>query len=177
MNQSKFLPSWVKIRGTSPENMLFKLLWMSNKLPQHKWFKTTTTYYLSLSLWVRSLDSRQYDVFFLVHNITFHDLNLKAAQCYFCHILFVETVTKGHLGSKEGSIQSFILNRSMLTLHFKKSMKDCIYIGAITLGKSNLLLVCIDSCNYKVDGYFHIRGLVLNIFRLWLSKINNPTHA
>ena len=59
MNQSKFLRSWVKIRGTSPENMLFKLLWMGNKLLQHKWFKTTTTYYLSWSLWVRSLDSGQ----------------------------------------------------------------------------------------------------------------------
>ena len=59
MNKSKFLCLWVKIRSTFPETRLFWLQWMSNKLPQHKWFKAVIIYDLLWSLWVRSLDNGQ----------------------------------------------------------------------------------------------------------------------
>ena len=74
------------------------------------------------SLWVKSLDDGQWDGFFLVHDTIFYDLNLKTIQCYFCHILLVETVMNSHLISKAGSAQSSTVDGSMLTSYFKKSI-------------------------------------------------------
>lgn len=72
---------------------------------------------------------------------------MKTIQGYFGHILLVETVTKYHLASKGESVWGATADGGMSPAHFKKRTEDGLSIGAATLGKNNLLPVCMDLNN------------------------------